>query len=50
VKEGAVAATAKQPKLRHAASKTARRQQVMRRFVPAGAFDKSLRKQMGLPL
>jgi short-subunit dehydrogenase len=44
------AATAQAPKLRYPASKAARRLHVMRRFVPAGAFDKSLRKQMGLPI
>jgi hypothetical protein len=44
------AATAKAPRLRYPASKTARRLHVTRRFVPAGVFDKSLRKQMGLPV
>ena len=44
------AATAKAPRLRYPASKTARRLRVTRRFVPAAAFDRSLRKQMGLPV
>lgn len=43
------AATAKSPKLRYPASKQARRLHFLRRFVPANAFDKSLRKQMKLP-
>lgn len=42
------AATDKTPKLRYPASKTARQLSILRRFVPAGAFDKSLRKQMKL--
>jgi NAD(P)-dependent dehydrogenase (short-subunit alcohol dehydrogenase family) len=37
------------PKLRYAASKSARKVQLLRRFVPAGAFDTSLRKQLKLP-
>jgi short-subunit dehydrogenase len=43
------AATAKSPKLRYPASKAARQLYFLRRFVPASAFDKSLRKQMKLP-
>ena len=42
------AATAKTPKLRYPASKRARQLHFLRRFVPANAFDKSLRKQMRL--
>ncbi len=44
------AATAKSPKLRYPASKAARRLHFLRRFVPASAFDKSLRNQMKLPV
>lgn len=44
------AATAKEPKQRYPASRAARQLHFMRRFVPAGMFDKSLRKQMGLPV
>ena len=44
------AATAKSPKLRYPASKAARQLHFLRRFVPAGTFDKSLRKQMKLPV
>jgi short-subunit dehydrogenase len=44
------AATAKSPKLRYPASKAARQLRFLRRFVPANAFDKSLRKQMKLPV
>ncbi|MBZ9746591.1 oxidoreductase [Mesorhizobium sp. CO1-1-7] len=43
------AATATSPKLRYPASKQAHRLYLLRRFVPAHAFDKSLRKQMNLP-
>jgi short-subunit dehydrogenase len=43
------AATAAHPRQRYAAGKLARKVSMLRRFVPAGAFDKSLRKQMGLP-
>jgi NAD(P)-dependent dehydrogenase (short-subunit alcohol dehydrogenase family) len=43
------AATAKSPKLRYPASGKARQLQFLRSFIPAGAFDKSLRKQMKLP-
>ncbi len=42
------AATAITPKLRYPASKAARKLKFLRRFVPAGMFDTSLRKQMGL--
>lgn len=44
------AATAAAPKLRYAAGKMARQVSLLRRFVPASAFDKSLRKQNGLPV
>lgn len=37
------------PKRRYAAGKMARQVSLLRRFVPASAFDKSLRKQLGLP-
>lgn len=43
------AIAAKTPKLRYAAGKLARQVSFLRRFVPASAFDKSLRKQNGLP-
>jgi NAD(P)-dependent dehydrogenase (short-subunit alcohol dehydrogenase family) len=43
------AATASVPKRRYAAGKMARRVSILRRFVPEFAFDKSLRKQNGLP-
>lgn len=43
------AATDTVPKGRYAAGKTARRITLLRRFVPASAFDKSLRKENGLP-
>lgn len=43
------AATDAAPKRRYAAGKTARQVGLLRRFVPASAFDKSLRKQLGLP-
>ncbi len=39
----------KTPKLRYPAGKLARQVSMLRRFVPATAFDKSLRKQNGLP-
>jgi NAD(P)-dependent dehydrogenase (short-subunit alcohol dehydrogenase family) len=38
------------PKRRYAAGKMARQVSLLRRFVPASAFDKSLRKQYGLPV
>ncbi|HEY9012406.1 MAG TPA: oxidoreductase [Devosia sp.] len=44
------AATAPRPKLRYAAGKQAGQTSLLRRFVPQGAFDKSLRRQMGLPV
>jgi short-subunit dehydrogenase len=44
------AATASVPKRRYAAGKMARQVSFLRRFVPASAFDKSLRKQNGLPV
>lgn len=44
------AATASVPKRRYAAGKMARQVSFLRRFVPASAFDKSLRKQNGLPI
>ena len=44
------AATDPAPKRRYAAGKTARQVSFLRRFVPASAFDKSLRKQLGLPV
>ena len=44
------AATDRRPQRRYAAGKVARQISVLRRFVPAGAFDKSLRKQMRLPV
>lgn len=43
------AATDSAPKRRYAAGKMARQVSLLRRFVPASAFDKSLRKQLGLP-
>jgi NAD(P)-dependent dehydrogenase (short-subunit alcohol dehydrogenase family) len=44
------AATDPVPKRRYAAGKMARQVSFLRRFVPASAFDKSLRKQLGLPV
>ena len=44
------AATDAAPKLRYAAGKPSRQISFLRRFVPASAFDKSLRKQNGLPV
>lgn len=43
------AATASPPRRRYAAGKMARQVRFLRRFVPESAFDKSLRKQNGLP-
>jgi NAD(P)-dependent dehydrogenase (short-subunit alcohol dehydrogenase family) len=43
------AATDPVPKRRYASGKMARQISLLRRFVPASAFDKSLRKQNGLP-
>ena len=44
------AATDAVPKLRYAAGKQSLQVSFLRRFVPASAFDKSLRKQNGLPI
>ncbi|PAQ06278.1 oxidoreductase [Mesorhizobium temperatum] len=44
------AATESVPKRRYPAGKMARQVSFLRRFVPASAFDKSLRKQNGLPV
>ena len=44
------AATAAFPRRRYAAGKKARQTSFLRRFVPEAAFDKALRKQMGLPV
>ena len=44
------AATASFPRRRYAAGKMARQVSFLRRFVPEFAFDKSLRKQNGLPV
>ncbi len=44
------AATTFVPKRRYAAGKMARQVSLLRRFVPESAFDKSLRKQNGLPV
>ncbi len=43
------AATDARPRSRYPAGKTARQVSLLRRFVPESAFDKSLRKQSGLP-
>ncbi len=45
-----MAATDSKPKLRYPAGKMARRVNMLRRFVPAAAFDKSLRKMLRLPV
>jgi short-subunit dehydrogenase len=44
------AATAPRPKRRYPAGKAAKQVSFARRFVPAEMFDKSLRKQFGLPV
>ncbi|WP_338811534.1 oxidoreductase (plasmid) [Agrobacterium leguminum] len=44
-----MAATAARPKRRYPAGKAAKQVSFARRFVPAEMFDKSLRKQFGLP-
>jgi NAD(P)-dependent dehydrogenase (short-subunit alcohol dehydrogenase family) len=44
-----LAATTARPRRRYAAGKIARQVSILRRFAPAEAFDKSLRKQMRLP-
>jgi NAD(P)-dependent dehydrogenase (short-subunit alcohol dehydrogenase family) len=43
------ASSATNPQRRYTAGKAARQISLLRRFVPAAAFDKSLRKQMRLP-
>ena len=43
------AAIADRPKRRYTAGKAAKQISFARRFVPAEMFDKSLRKQFGLP-
>lgn len=43
------AAAAAKPRRRYAAGKLAKKVSLLRRFVPASAFDASLRKQNGLP-
>jgi short-subunit dehydrogenase len=43
------ASTEIDPQRRYTAGRTARQVSLLRRFVPASAFDKSLRKQMRLP-
>jgi short-subunit dehydrogenase len=43
------ASTEANPHRRYAAGRTARQVSLLRRFVPASAFDRSLRKQMRLP-
>jgi hypothetical protein len=43
------AATTTSPRRRYTCGKMARQVSVLRRFVPERMFDKSLRKQMGLP-
>jgi short-subunit dehydrogenase len=42
------AVTAASPRRRYTCGKAARKVSILRRFVPEGMFDKSLRKQMGL--
>lgn len=42
------AAQDRNPRLRYTAGSVAKRVSLLRRFVPASAFDKSLRKQLGL--
>jgi NAD(P)-dependent dehydrogenase (short-subunit alcohol dehydrogenase family) len=43
------AASAAKPRLRYPAGPLAKRASLLRRFVPASAFDKSLRKQLKMP-
>jgi NAD(P)-dependent dehydrogenase (short-subunit alcohol dehydrogenase family) len=43
------AATAATPRLRYTAGRVAKTVSLLRRFVPASAFDKSLRKQLQMP-
>jgi short-subunit dehydrogenase len=45
-----LAATAARPRRRYPTGKIARQVSVLRRFAPSGVFDKSLRKQMRLPV
>jgi len=45
-----LAATTGHPRRRYPAGKLARQISMLRRFVPSAAFDKSLRKQMRLPV
>jgi len=44
-----LAATTASPRRRYTCGKVARQVSILRRVVPEGMFDKSLRKQMGLP-
>ncbi|RMU45863.1 hypothetical protein ALP29_201231 [Pseudomonas syringae pv. avii] len=44
------AANDTRPKHRYTAGKSARQISLLRRFVPTAAFDKSLRKQLRLPV
>jgi short-subunit dehydrogenase len=44
------AATAAAPRLRYTAGSMAKKVSLLRRFVPASAFDKSLRKQLQMPV
>ena len=48
-REGGDRAGAEAPRRRYAAGPKARQVSLLRRFVPAGAFDKALRKAMRLP-
>ena len=43
------AATTARPRRRYTSGKVAGQISILRRFAPAEAFDKSLRKQMNLP-
>jgi hypothetical protein len=43
------AASAATPRLRYAAGRMAKKVSLLRRFVPASGFDKSLRKQLQMP-
>jgi hypothetical protein len=45
-----LAATAARPRRRYPTGKIARQISMLRRFVPAEMFDKSLRRQMRLPV
>jgi hypothetical protein len=44
------AVTDARPRRRYTAGNRARQVSLLRRFVPAGMFDKSLRQQMRLPV